>query len=506
MIDRIRKYRAYLLGAACLILSLLIFIGQRPDQPLRMLSCSEQYYLAQQVAAGGDLYREFAWNKTPLSIYISSWCFGLSKGDLAPAVVWVRFIYWAIFLAGAWPLWGLGRILFAKDWLAALGVMLYICFPFVLHHLAGEPDWHVPMISLGLYAVYFNARARYFLAGLCAGLAFMSWQPGAVYLILIVACIVLEEGNRAKFLGRAFIGFALPVFLFAVYFLSRGTFGDFFKMAFVSVRQNITQGFLDELRDIPRYASYCYSVYQPVSILSMVGLFMHLISLLRTKAEIVSRKAEKGVGLAAVLTVGYSMVDFQHCDDFLAFMPWIALYAVYPLKELLRIRHKLSARLTGGIVFILLFVSAARSFGHPWPVVQNFFRHSPYAKLRKQQSDFLNVLEGYGYKQDSQIVCLESALPCLLTGKMNTDNKYVYLLDDYYLAYIQQHELEAREVFFEAIKRREADFVFLMHDTLERRGYHETTQQLESILSAGYRQNRTGRLEFWIPQKNRSRY
>ncbi len=492
-----KKYRRPIAWIGCLVFSCLLFIAQGPDQPLRMLSCAEQYYLGQQVAMGRALYGDMAWNKTPLSIYINSLCFVVCGNALIPSVILTRFIYWAIFFAGAWPLYGLGRILLGKKPWAALGVGLYLCFPFVLHHLAGEPDWHLPMITLGVYAVYASARSRYFGAGLSAGLAFLSWQPGLIFFFIIMACIGAGEDKPRRAWGAATAGFGLPVAVFVIYFLSQGILLDFMRLAFLSTWQNIAQGFWDEVKRIPHYADFCYAVYKPVIVLSAAGVILHGLTLGRSWSQFRQKKAELGIGLAAILTVGYSLVDFQHCDDFLVFIPWVSLYAVYPLRHIWGLSPRMISRLAGGVLILIFIAGMSRSAGNPGPGVMRFLGHSPGAALSGQQDSFFRLLGKCGFERGDRIVCLETALPCLLTAQENTGNKYIYLLDDYYAAYIRQHEPEAAIRLGEVLSSRDAAFVFFMHDTLERRRHQEWAGRLKALLNENYRRLKVDRLDIW---------
>ena len=478
--------------------SLTSFIEQWPFQPLRMLSASEHFYLAQQVASGSVLYRDYAYNKTPLIIYICAMCFLVCQKKLFASVVLIRFIFWGMYFSAALPVYMIAKEFLKRNYLPLLCILLYLGFPFAIHHIAGEPDWHILMNTCGLFSLAFVLRKRFVASGACASLAFLSWQPGLGFLITIIFVkIFFPSESRVRDIRDIMWGFAFPILIFVVYFSIRGSLIDFLSLTIVSTQNNIELGFLHEMKLIPRYVRLCYFPFIPAILLSLFGFLLHSFSIFRLKDRDSAALPSRLLFAITSITVIYSLIDFQHCDDFLPFVPWISLYAVYPIKFFLKIPRNTWGKILAIGVVVLLFTSLKNTFVNPVRVLKKVRDGRLSYQIREQKETLYKTLYDHGYEESDEITCIETALPCLLTGKKNSYAKYIYFLDNYYTPYIQKHDFDSVALLFESIRFRRPKFIFTLNNLWERRQHKKWGGRFKNLLDQNYQLHEQGRLHIY---------
>ncbi len=114
---------------------------------------------------------------------------------------------------------------------AFAGGMAFTFFTKFAHDAIIGPDAKTPAVLFLVLCMLFLARRQWFTGALFAGLAFACWQPlFPMALISIVAGVLgADPGMRSRLraLVRTLIGAALPMVIFAVYFLVVGAFKVF---------------------------------------------------------------------------------------------------------------------------------------------------------------------------------------------------------------------------------------------------------------------------------------
>lgn len=485
--------------------SFFLFINQWPFQPIRLWSAAEHYYFAQQVASGGVLYRDFAYNKTPLTIYIGSIFFLINKHQLIPSVVQIRFLFWLLIAASGWPIYILGKEILRKEFFSWIGIFIFLSFPFMFHHIAGEPDWHVLMTTLGLFSFAFAIKKNWMISGVFAALAFFSWQPGGAFLISVITAQLYRNRPQSwRNIGMVLAGFLIVTLLFIVYFVARGNLQDFIKFVFMSTQNNIKTDFFNGMHLIPKYIRLCYAPYKYIIATSLLGLFVHGVRFLTLRHAKSLTSADSLLVSITALTILYSFIDFQHCDDFLVFLPWISLYSVYLIDRFFLWKFKTISKVMGLLLLVVVVYPLATSIPNPlrnWDLLT----HKPLtAALDQQQSQFKQKLRALGLKPSDDVVCIETALPCLLLNKTNYHNKYVYMLHDYYIDFIKDHEPETEDIFFDTINSRKAAYVFTWNTIWHKRGQKIWGQRLKRLLEKKYDFHEYGRLWIYV-RKNEER-
>jgi 4-amino-4-deoxy-L-arabinose transferase-like glycosyltransferase len=192
-----------------------------------MLSRDESIYAygGQQVEDGTPFYVSIFDQKTPGAAYLAAMAvaigntFGMADIDAIRVTFFIAacLTVVAVYLL-ALELWGSVPA-------ALVAAVTFASFRGFALDALGGPDAKTPGILLAVLAMLLLARRRWFWAGMCGALAFLVWQPLAVYLAV---GLVVAERRRLVALGTA-----VPLAALSVYFWITGAFGDFVQAAFV---------------------------------------------------------------------------------------------------------------------------------------------------------------------------------------------------------------------------------------------------------------------------------
>jgi hypothetical protein len=161
----------------------------------------------------------------------------------------------AYFIAGCLAvvtLFLLARELFVSNRFGYLVAFAFLgCWGFGRHAASG-PRPKIPFVLFEVLALWLAARRAWFWAG-AAALAFLTWQPRAILVLVIVVVAFLQPGqgqNRWRNVALASAGILTPLLLVVVYFTSQNSLIDFFEMAFLHPLLYVereTVGFVEKL-------------------------------------------------------------------------------------------------------------------------------------------------------------------------------------------------------------------------------------------------------------------
>ena len=168
-------------------------------------------YGGQQWADGVPFYVSIFDPKTPLSAGLAALGVLAGRAVGMDGLIAIRIVFCAFACATVLALYELGRELW--DPLAGLvaAVTLASFHGFAVDALGG-PDAKTPGIFLGVLAMVLLARRRWFWGALAGSLAFLVWQPLAVYALaaVVLAPLVTDAGRRGRALATAVAGAAIP--------------------------------------------------------------------------------------------------------------------------------------------------------------------------------------------------------------------------------------------------------------------------------------------------------
>jgi len=328
-------------------------------------------YAAQQILEGHAIYRDVAIIKAPLADFATAFAilFGRAAGisdimsarlmSLLTAMATVGVTYWA------------GRVLFKSRAIGLIAGLIMAGWDFYGLRAVTGPEPKAFLILFALPAFVFLARRRWTLAGVCAALTALAWQPGLMVTALALAAAFIAPWLETPRDARAnpwrvgFVqalrvlgGFAIPfVFLF-VYLAGNDAALPAWN---ATIGANVTH-FNNEQARTPLLqilgANYneifftdwrfCFSPSENwLWVTSVMGFAGIVASEIRTAAR--AKRVPINVERTPLLlyTLGFaafSLVDFDFCPDLFPLLPIAALCTGWLVWSVARVGGELAER------------------------------------------------------------------------------------------------------------------------------------------------------------------
>jgi hypothetical protein len=196
------------------------------------------------------------------------------------------------------------------------------------------PNAKTPGIFFAVLSMALVASRRWFWAAFVGSLAFLVWQPLAVYaaIAVLVAPLVAPAGERRRAFGLAVAGAAIPVTVTVIYFWLVGALSKMIVAAFVFPATGIQRGPQTLTARLKHIASVVDSGYGHSGRLFWAGLVLlfvlFAVHLLRGRSDL--RKALLHPLVSVVLptllvVIAFSATDFQGYPDLYPLLPYAAL-------------------------------------------------------------------------------------------------------------------------------------------------------------------------------------
>lgn len=411
------------------LISIFFFYLHWPMENTVWPVAGHHYYLSQQIYRGEVLYRDLFIDKPPLTELIGAGCFLICSGKLIPAIILTRWVFFLFFMLSAVPLFVISKTILKKSYLTWLTIIIFLSFNFPYEKLARSADWHVLMVFFGLASLALYLRNRRLICGLTAAMAFLSWQPGIIYIIAVTFAVLLfTRVGRLKKLTGILILFLLPVGLTIVYVWCRGSFSDMIEQTVLYGRINVGDGFLEGIKVIPERIRISYSRNIPIMLLGILGFALNWLQVVRGGGAVRKMYFFPLSLLSMVIII--SLIDFQSSRDVIPALPWLSFYAVFLIDRVPGSEKSPVFRF-----ILILFLAGLVIYSLVGTVKERPHRLA----LQKQQEKILAELERWGLGEGESILCMESVLPCLFLERKNLTRHVYYLQDKHYL-FIQTYE------------------------------------------------------------------
>ncbi len=330
------RWATLLLCAALLLAFLWVSWQYDPLQRKLRADPSIMLYVGQQILRGNPPYATVTIVKTPLTGILAATAIGAGRvlgwDDIFSAragfMLLGGMLIVVTFFCGA-ALFSKRAGLFAA--LALLGM------DGISQRVTDGPSPKVPFILFGLAALWLTARKHWFLAGAAAGLSFLTWQPGAIFVVVVWFAVFLNARSEWKrAFAYAIVGALAPLALVALYLAANGALDAALKQtlganASYFGASKVGAGILNVLREnaanVMRDAQQCFRHKELFMIFGAFGISAigaHVLWRAR-------RGHARELFLCApfLISVGalgaFTLVDFQSCADVLPFFPYFAL-------------------------------------------------------------------------------------------------------------------------------------------------------------------------------------
>lgn len=320
------------------LLALTVWLGFQYNPAQRRLRAdpSIMLYVGQQILRGNPPYRSVTIVKTP------------AAGILAAGALQAgRLIGWDDVFSARVGFIGLAGLLVAVTFLAGAALWsrwagLYAAFmllgmDILLQRAADGPSPKVPFILFGIASIWLGARQRWLLAGAAAALAFLTWQPGLIFVAAVALGAFLNaREQRWRAAGMTLLGALAPVALVGGYLALTGALDAGLRQSFGANASyfgsnKLGAGLLGVIggnaASVASETPGCFTAeewFLPLGILGLLGSFAAAVWQARRRA-FASLFLLTPLALSFLVLAGFTLIDFQSCADVLPFFPYLAL-------------------------------------------------------------------------------------------------------------------------------------------------------------------------------------
>jgi hypothetical protein len=298
-------------------------------------------------------------------------------------------------------------------------------------HAASGPRAKTIMLLFVVLALLLTARRRWFWAGCCGSLAFLTWQPTAFYaaITMLLSIVQSKQGrDRAQNALSAVVGTLVPIVIVGAYFFSKGAVLDLASGAITFNVLHLERDDVSLLHNVRRIRLAMHAGYETMFIPLLLGfvaicaIFLWRLALHGNRIwSWVSRDHFAGLLLSFTMQFLWSLVDFQGYPDFYVFLPcaalgfgWLLHLSLLGLTENKRITPMIRR-----IVFVGLCVTLIAG------ATLNY-RRTASKELELQRAWAQDILSTYG--DDVRLVSVGIPQALVLLHKTNP-NPYVFIIN-----------------------------------------------------------------------------
>lgn len=291
-------------------------------------------YSGQQVAAGVPFYVSIFEVKTPLAAYLAGLGAVAGKALGAGDLHGIRIMFFLCACLTVVAVYLLGLRLWRSALAGLAAAATFASFKgFAITALTG-PQAKTPGILFAVLSMALVVRRRWFWGTFTGSLAFLVWQPLAIYPAVAVAAAWLtsEVGERRRHLGLALAGAVVPVAATTLYLGLVGALPQFLQAAFVFPVTGLQRTQETLSQRLAHIVTVVHDGYGPSHVLFWGGLVLLLAlvvaHLVRGRSDL--RQAVKHPLVCVVIPsflaiAAFSAVDFQGYPDVYPALPYAAV-------------------------------------------------------------------------------------------------------------------------------------------------------------------------------------
>ena len=290
------------------------------------------------------------------------------------------------------------------------------------------PDAKTPGVLLAVLSMWFLTRRQWFWGACAASLAFLVWQPLALYAVVAVGVAALNaaSGDRLKALVLAVAGAATPLVLTVVYFVAAGAFAEFFEATVLFPFRGVIRGqqtLSGRLETIVTVVNRDYGFSGALFWIGGIALVLlaalHLFRGRRQPLAALRDPLICVVLLTGLLQAAYAASDFQGYPDLYPLLPYPALGLGGVAVVVLRLARNVAGRL---LVTATAVVALAVLTAFSWTWFTDDVLHD--GGLRAQRANACAVERLLG--PTGSLYALGDPTALVMTHRRNPD-RYIYL-------------------------------------------------------------------------------
>jgi len=289
-------------------------------------------YAGQRMAQGVPPYASIFVNWGPLAAMLAGLGAMLSKQFAWDDIYTVRLIFLMASCFVVVSVYFLGNSLFQSRRVGSFAALAFLGFFFFAKRAASGPSMKTPMVLFATLSLLLTSQRKWFWAGICGALSFLTWQPTAIFpLVTLILATTQPRKERYQAISRALAGIGLPVVAIGAYFHHYDALYEFLDgLILFNVRylERPPSSFISHLSNPIRAI---FSGYRTMGLPILIGFIMVVYiylwrrSLHPSLRDTLTKDEFAPILLSFPALVVWSLLDFQCSPDFYVFLPYVAI-------------------------------------------------------------------------------------------------------------------------------------------------------------------------------------
>src|SRR5581483_10191079 len=161
-----------------------------PDQPTPQ-DTTYHIYAAQQMLEGHAIYRDVAIIKAPLADFMTTVALGIGRLANLRDTLAARILFLLVATATMGVIYLAGKVLFQSRIVGIVAALIMLGNNFFGESAVSGPEPKTLIILFSFAALILIAQRHWGWAGICAALAALAWQPGALVMAITVGAAII---------------------------------------------------------------------------------------------------------------------------------------------------------------------------------------------------------------------------------------------------------------------------------------------------------------------------
>jgi len=386
-------------------------------------------YSGQRMAEGVPPYVSVFDHKGPLAPMISGLGVMLSKLLNWDDIYTVRLVFFTAGCLAVVVVYLLGKSVFKSQTVGFLAALTFLGFYPYGYSAASGPEPKTPMVLFEALCLLFAVKKRWFWAGLCGSLAFLIWQPMAVFAILVfLLSVTRPKEERYGAALRAVAGISTPLLATVAYFYYYGALGNLLEGVVYFNAQYLTRGEYTTTPLIFRVPSNPSLIWGPVSnvvfpySMMLVPIIVGLFAIFRLYFIRPFEYRLTPILISLPAPFLWALLDFQLSDDFFVYLPYVAIgFGAFVFSVIRRVKNP---RLIGTFFGMLLLGVAIASTFHELNALAANSLLGTDIDLRQQREGALEIENRFG--EDVKLASINSPQVLVFLHRENP-NPYPFI-------------------------------------------------------------------------------
>jgi 4-amino-4-deoxy-L-arabinose transferase-like glycosyltransferase len=385
-------------------------------------------YGSQQLSHGVAPYVGIFDPKGPMPTWLGGLAAAVADGLGRNDIYAIRLVYFLCACLTVLAVYLLAARLWRSTLAGLVAAVTFASFRWFAADALSGPDAKTPGILLAVLCMWLLTRRAWFWGAFAGSLAFLVWQPLALYAVVAAGVAVLnaDPGRRWRALVAAVAGAVSPLLLTGVYFAAAGAFDEFVEAVVVFPFRGVARAQETVSARLERIAAVVNDGYGVSGTLFWVGsvallvvVVLHLLRGRRRPLEALRDPLVSVVLATGVLQAAYAASDFQGYPDLYPLLPYPALGLAGAVAVLLTLARPAAARL---VVTTAALVALAVLTAFSW----SWFNDDPLhdGGLRAQRANACAVDRLLG--PSGSLYALGDPSALVMTHRRNPD-RFIYL-------------------------------------------------------------------------------